>query len=217
MVPANQNMINVLYSTESLKHRKGQSSPYSSNPTLLETNDNQEHKIIPRRTCISQQAAEGSTRAERTAVPVLISLELIHSLRGLPLQTAARAVGVSGTAFKKACRRLGMRRWEYRRGPGRAMRKCSTRSRIQSPAPQPPVGVHPAQTPRVKCRGPSAGEEVDAALSCVVTEAGAAWEFGLPDSERGEAEGCEADGAGADDALVLGMLRRTWPLDPAQN
>ena len=144
---------------------------------------------------------------------------LLDSLRGLPLPDAARAVGVCGTAFKKACRRLGVpvRRWEYRRGPGLAMRKRSSRSRIQSPAPQPPVGVHPAQTPRVQCRGRSAGEEVDAALSCVVTEARAAWEFGQPESERREAEGCKADGAGADDALVLGMLRRPWPLDLAQN
>ena len=47
------------------------------------------------------------------------------------------------------------------------------------------------------------------------TDARAAWEFGLP--ERGEAEGSEAGGAGADDALVLGMMRRPWQLGPAQN
>ena len=48
-----------------------------------------------------------------------LTTEALRSLRGLPLPQAARAVGVSATAFKRACRRLGVQRWDYTRGPGR--------------------------------------------------------------------------------------------------
>ena len=47
--------------------------------------------------------------------PVLVTPELIAALADLPLREAAAAAGVSVTAFKKACRRLGVRRWAYKR------------------------------------------------------------------------------------------------------
>jgi hypothetical protein len=43
---------------------------------------------------------------------------------GLPLPRAAHAVGVSHTAFKRACRRLGIARWDYK---GRGRRQPSDR------------------------------------------------------------------------------------------
>ena len=49
----------------------------------------------------------------------MITSAMIEALRGQPLPAAARAVGVSATTFKRACRRLGIRRWGFRRGPGR--------------------------------------------------------------------------------------------------
>jgi hypothetical protein len=51
--------------------------------------------------------------------PLVITREQIDALRGLPLPRAAGAVGISATAFKRACRRLGVARWDYKRGPGR--------------------------------------------------------------------------------------------------
>ena len=39
---------------------------------------------------------------------MVISLELLDSLHGLSLPLAASTVGVPATAFKKACRRLGV-------------------------------------------------------------------------------------------------------------
>ncbi len=51
--------------------------------------------------------------------------ELLNALEGLPLQQAAAAVGVSVTALKKACRRLGIARWGYRRGAGRRGRDAA--------------------------------------------------------------------------------------------
>ena len=59
--------------------------------------------------------------ADRSAPsrPVVVTPALIDSLRGRPLPHAARAAGLSVTAFKSACRRLGVRRWDYTRGPAR--------------------------------------------------------------------------------------------------
>ena len=50
---------------------------------------------------------------------VVVTLAVIESLRGLPLPQAARSIGVSATSFKRACRQLGVRRWQYTRGRGR--------------------------------------------------------------------------------------------------
>ena len=65
--------------------------------------------IAPRRTSVCTLARQ----------PVIITSALIQALGGLSLPDAARTVGISPTAFKRACRRLGVRRWEYRRGPAR--------------------------------------------------------------------------------------------------
>ena len=51
---------------------------------------------------------------------ILLTLDLVQSLHGLSLPQAAKVLGISVTAFKNACRRLGIRRWEYTRGKGRA-------------------------------------------------------------------------------------------------
>jgi hypothetical protein len=51
---------------------------------------------------------------------VVVTLELLESLKGQPLPRAAAALGVSVTALKKACRRLGLARWDYYRGPARS-------------------------------------------------------------------------------------------------
>ena len=48
--------------------------------------------------------------------PVVLTEALLAPLRRLSLLRAAAALGVSATAFKHACRRLGLKRWSYRRG-----------------------------------------------------------------------------------------------------
>ena len=63
------------------------------------------------------------------AAPVAVTTEDLESLRGISLRQAARAVGVSVTAFKRACRRLGIVRWEYKRGPGRRSQAAEARGR----------------------------------------------------------------------------------------
>ena len=49
------------------------------------------------------------------AAPVVVTRELVAALADLPLHEAAAAAGVSATAFKKACRKLGIKRWAYKR------------------------------------------------------------------------------------------------------
>ena len=70
--------------------------------------------IFPRRKPSLQVQQAGNDKA--LAPPVLVTRELIAALADLPLNKAAAAAGVSATAFKKACRKLGVRRWAYKRG-----------------------------------------------------------------------------------------------------
>ena len=56
---------------------------------------------------------------QRSGAGVEITLELLHSLEECPLHKAAELLGVSTTALKKACRSLGVTRWQ-----------CKTRSQV---------------------------------------------------------------------------------------
>ena len=152
--------------------------------------------ISPRR------ARSALSSADRRTPPsqVVISLELLDSLRGLSLPLAASTVGVSATAFKKACRRLGVTRWEYRRGPGRASSKNVA-------GPTGPVSTSQP--------GSSAGEDVDMQL---VGEGMAGWETKeLADWLRGEVTevGRAVMAEPEDDTLVLQMLALRWPVTTA--
>ena len=48
-----------------------------------------------------------------THEPVVVTLDILHDLEEYPLGVAAAKLGVSATAFKKACRKLGVKRWSY--------------------------------------------------------------------------------------------------------
>ncbi len=85
-------------------------------------------------------------------IAVLVTPERIASLAHLSLREAAAAAGISATAFKRACRRLGVRRWAYKRGrvPGSAGPASALQSRTASkdlPGPMkadPPFRAYPA-------------------------------------------------------------------------
>ena len=77
--------------------------------------------LLPHRRAF--RAVEAARPPQATAV--VFTPGLLDALRGQPVPAAARAAGVSVTAFKRACRRLGVRRWEFRRGPARNRRDGS--------------------------------------------------------------------------------------------
>ena len=73
-----------------------------------------------------------ATNAAIPLSPVAVTPELVRTLSGMSLAGAAAAAGVSPTAFKKACRKIGIRRWTYyRRHDGHAR---SERARDEQPA-----------------------------------------------------------------------------------
>jgi hypothetical protein len=60
------------------------------------------------------------------ASPVSITIETLERYSSVPLSKAAILLGISSTAMKKACRKLGVTRWPY-----------STHSRAKLPPPPP--------------------------------------------------------------------------------
>ena len=81
---------------------------------------------------------------------VVVSAEVVESLRELALPDAARSIGISVTAFKAACRRLGIRRWNHTRGRSRKQnndvgigeeRVSSPIDYSHPPAPRPALNV----------------------------------------------------------------------------
>ena len=72
--------------------------------------------IYPRRKPHSKKSALHIDGPRAPPVPVVLTRELVFALADLPLLRAAAAAGISATSFKRACRRLGVRRWVYKRG-----------------------------------------------------------------------------------------------------
>jgi hypothetical protein len=97
----------------------------------------------------------------KRASEVAVTPELLGTLRSLPLPRAAAAAGVSATAFKKACRRLGVRRWGYTRGPAKRGLREGSAAAVTSAARRhsclPPAPAHhfdpaaPPSTLRSSC------------------------------------------------------------------
>eukprot|EP00291_Cryptomonas_curvata_P027499 CAMPEP_0172211582 /NCGR_PEP_ID=MMETSP1050-20130122/36485_1 /TAXON_ID=233186 /ORGANISM="Cryptomonas curvata, Strain CCAP979/52" /LENGTH=487 /DNA_ID=CAMNT_0012892055 /DNA_START=100 /DNA_END=1559 /DNA_ORIENTATION=+ len=76
--------------------------------------------IFPRRKAADAAAATASDDPAAAAAatppcPVSVSLDLLESLAELPIAAAAQRLRVSTTALKKACRKLGVDRWPYRK------------------------------------------------------------------------------------------------------
>ena len=143
------------------------------------------------------------TLADKPA-PVLITRPLLDSLRGLSLPKAASTIGVSATAFKRACRSLGVVRWDFTRGPARRKRGSGRRA-DQSGAESCDSGPAPSCDSPIPC---SPGWD-DPADDIVVPCGNFAWSS----IEAAETENLwmADEEPEADDALVLEMLSRPWP------
>ena len=67
--------------------------------------------VIPRR---KARANVGQPSARnRKMAPVCITLDVLHKMSSLSLAAAADCLGISTTAMKKSCRKLGVTRWPY--------------------------------------------------------------------------------------------------------
>jgi hypothetical protein len=64
--------------------------------------------VVPRRRCGARPK------------PVVVTHAIVRKLQTLPVHRAADVIGISATALKRACRRLGIHRWPYHRGGGGA-------------------------------------------------------------------------------------------------
>ena len=68
-------------------------------------------KVYPRHKSASAGFSSGKG-------PITITWENMAQLQRFPLHLAAAKIGLSPTALKHACRKLGINRWAYRRIPG---------------------------------------------------------------------------------------------------
>ena len=182
--------------------------------------------------------AGGVDEPSGPGLPVLLTSDTLAALRGLPLPQAARAVGLSATAFKRACRRLGVRRWDYKRGPGRRncggcarpsaakiwrghccapdLRPPAAASEGSGPRPEedPPgfsLPCPPRAAPPSEARRPgSQGPAAPCAHAAAASASGA--RRPRADGDLDWLEPGPFDPAPVDDALVLDMLAQPWPL-----
>lgn len=58
---------------------------------------------------------KAGSATEPRAPPVKLGFDVLAPLFGLPQSAAAKSIGVSLTALKQVCRKLGLERWPYRR------------------------------------------------------------------------------------------------------
>jgi hypothetical protein len=130
--------------------------PTSSQMSLVSTNseykteisavgsDDQGHVIFPRR-----KAGDGIFYS--SPKPIVVTLKMLQDLRDYPLVSAAEKLGVSSTAFKRACRALGIRRWSYQKLSenirAKAMRRITNAAkRIAAQVQEAEEKVAPAET-----------------------------------------------------------------------
>ena len=84
---------------------------HTENPPTVGLDSHGLVKVNPRR-------KRGEYVPPAPAQQVTVSLDLLKHLQQFPIQLAAAQIGISSTALKHACRKLGVHRWEYRRAPG---------------------------------------------------------------------------------------------------
>mmetsp|Transcript_10616 Transcript_10616/g.21005 ORF Transcript_10616/g.21005 Transcript_10616/m.21005 type:complete len:523 (+) Transcript_10616:217-1785(+) len=134
--------------------------------------------IFPRRK--AGQDSRGPTQ------PVIVTMELLKELSHMPLATAAEKLGVSPTAIKKACRKLGVHRWPIKpmtearptSSKGSEPRSSTAASRQASPpakSNRPPSQAAPAASPASRGRPSSAVRAARAAKIQTSKAAAESW------------------------------------------
>ncbi|MFN9938450.1 MAG: RWP-RK domain-containing protein, partial [bacterium] len=76
--------------------------------------------ILPRTATYTPDRRLDSSRALQSPdIAIVVTPSLLESLSELPLARAAASLGLNISSFKRACRRLGIPRWRYTRGPSK--------------------------------------------------------------------------------------------------
>jgi hypothetical protein len=78
---------------------------------------------------------------EKGRLPVKVDRETIQTMFGMPQPDASRALGVSLTALKQVCRKLGITRWPYQRPCKRGKRYRSRIAPASSAVPAEAVAA----------------------------------------------------------------------------
>lgn len=119
------------YCPQTSEHLEQQSSS-QKHPQLIST-------VLPRRRRIDHFSLI-------PPAPVTITAEVLWAMQNRPLPIAAASLGLSATALKRACRRLGIARWGYNREHSHAAaaskltkRRTTETTEISSSAP--PHGI----------------------------------------------------------------------------
>ena len=158
--------------------------------------------------------------------PLIITPALLQSLCGISLPHAAKAVGISVYAFKRACRQLGIRRWPYTRGPNQHNKRVAgeVSPRAHSDLREDVIASMLAREQPISCdASPDEGNFAEILGDCRVNEASTPCEC-LADGCRALEEEWDSIRAGtaepagalwgmaalADDRLVLDMLTQRW-------
>eukprot|EP00283_Hemiselmis_rufescens_P010243 CAMPEP_0173435646 /NCGR_PEP_ID=MMETSP1357-20121228/15513_1 /TAXON_ID=77926 /ORGANISM="Hemiselmis rufescens, Strain PCC563" /LENGTH=325 /DNA_ID=CAMNT_0014400659 /DNA_START=47 /DNA_END=1024 /DNA_ORIENTATION=+ len=98
----------------------GQGSQPSRLSSLTEGAGGRLELVFPRKSRRSKDTDETKVHKD----PVIITLEVVKRLFHLPLTEAARQLGISPTAIKGACRRLGIQKWPFRKVTARGQRRA---------------------------------------------------------------------------------------------
>jgi hypothetical protein len=103
--------------------------------------------------------------------PIVVTHELLASLNDHPLCSAAEKLGVSATAFKRACRCLGVRRWGYQKASDRVRAKAFRRQSNSVLDSSHPALLHASAS--APCLGRveqlSTDTEDSSAVSCIAS------------------------------------------------
>ena len=160
---------------------------------------------------IARRATRLGGAPDTAPLAVVVTPELVAGLADLSLRQAAAAAGVSPSAFKKACRKIGLSRWAYKR-----RRPAGRRGQAPPPGPRRPErasgcgfgAVWACSEPEYREAGGWAlldGPAADAGFDCdpgptLAAAAALAAGWALPEP------------AAADEALVREMLDTPWPM-----
>ena len=115
-----QNADHAAKGRPALKSAGARVSNASSSPELCRPG----FTIVPRR----------KVQTDSPPTAVVVTRELVAALADLPIQQAAAAAGVSATAFKRACRGLGICQWAYKRRRTRTADPATAASYISATA-----------------------------------------------------------------------------------